>query len=129
MTEALIAPLRDGQGLTAIIDWFQFMKSKIGEQSVPTGCLMVHTMSQQVGQETDIRACTGRYTERLRDLLSQALSDVGPSVRTTPEMVASRVALIESTYLGIFTVNRSEQTPKRAMEMIDSVVELLDSWR
>ncbi len=125
MTEDLIAPLTRGAGLDAVIDWFAFIRAKIEQRRVPGGCLLVNTMSQPIGQEPEVQRCTSQYSERTRRLIARAFREGGMADAVVP----SRVALVESAYLGIFTTNRTEPAPARALSMIDSVIELLESWK
>lgn len=129
MSSVLVQPLLGSdEGLQALLDWNDFLHAAISAQQTPPGCLMVASMGQPIGQDPQVQKRTNDYMCRLRDALTDTLERAAAAGEVLPEKVQPRVALLESTYIGILTAAKAQPTLDTALAMNAGVRETIESW-
>ena len=86
--------------------------------NVPRWCLMVNTMTEDVGQETYVKKQTCTYRDVIARARRAALNRAAEHGEIAAEGIEEKVALLISIHVGILSTARATPRPDEALGMI-----------
>ncbi len=132
MTEAGLLQIEQGSAglddVEAYVDNLAGLVRQVNP-AVPRWCLMVNTMTEDVGQEDYVKTQTCLYRDVIARTLRAALNRAVALGEIAAEGVEEKVALMISIHVGILSTARATPRPDEALGMIAALRGLIQSWR
>ncbi len=132
MSEAGLLHIEQGSGglddVEAYVDNLTGLVSQ-ANPNVPRWCLMVNTMTEDVGQEAYVKKQTCLYRDVIARAMRAALNRAAEQGEIASEGIDEKVALLISIHVGILSTARATPRPDEALGMITALRGLIHSWR
>ena len=132
MTEAgLKKVVEGGRGLDDVLVYIDNLTGLVQQfnPNVPRWCMMVNTMTEDVGQEPYVKTQTCLYRDLMARAIRAALTRAVEQGEIVADGLEQKVALMVSIHVGILSTARASPNPEEALGMVAALRALIESWR